>query len=473
MIRVYSILITFFLLQASFTEAQENENVLTEQQLFWLVRSFHPVALQSNLIIDQGNQTVTRSKGAFDPYLSGTFDQKNYDGKNYYQLFSGGLKVPIWYGVELKTGYERNRGVFLNPENNLPEDGLWYAGISVPVGQGLFIDQRRATLKQAKLFAQSTFSEQRKMLNDLYYDAIKAYWKWVQKWNQYEIYNASYDLAVLRHNAVKQSFLLGDKPAIDTLEAYIQVQNRDLARQESFLAYKNQTLELSNFLWYEKQTPLLITDSIHPPKLDIQSINVASPLSQDSLQSLLIQMHQSHPEIQLIEYQLSHMSIEKRMKIEALKPTINLNYNALSPSINSEAMTGYNGQNYKWGMDVSFPIFLRKQRGELQLTQLKINQTEMKKRQKLLEVQNKVKRYYNEQIGLESQIQSYGKAVQNYQQFLIGEQRKFDAGESSLFMINSRENSLIKAQMKYIELQTKYKTAQSGVSWAAGQLYIP
>ncbi|MBL0101684.1 MAG: hypothetical protein IPP49_17985 [Saprospiraceae bacterium] len=92
-----------------------------------------------------------KAKGGFDPSLSGNVSQKYYDGKDYYSLFSGELKIPTAIGADVKTGFEQNRGSFLGPENATPTGGLYYAGISMPLGQGLIIDERRAALRSADI----------------------------------------------------------------------------------------------------------------------------------------------------------------------------------------------------------------------------------------------------------------------------------------------------------------------------------
>jgi hypothetical protein len=47
--------------------------------------------------------------------------------------------------------FEQNEGYYLNPENTVPNTGLASIGISVPLGQGLFINQRMADLRKAKM----------------------------------------------------------------------------------------------------------------------------------------------------------------------------------------------------------------------------------------------------------------------------------------------------------------------------------
>src|SRR5690554_4201729 len=107
------------------------------------VKKHHPLARQANLQTELGEAKVRSSRGAFDPKIKGDLSQKYFDEKKYYSLLDGGLVVPTWFGVELKAGHERNEGVYLNPENNNPEDGLYYAGVSIPLARGLFMDDRR------------------------------------------------------------------------------------------------------------------------------------------------------------------------------------------------------------------------------------------------------------------------------------------------------------------------------------------
>ena len=461
--------VLIFLLISSITFSQDERQVFTQEQLLWFVENYHPLAQQANLLASAGESTIRKAKGNFDPYLFSQFDQKYFDDKEYFSILGTGLKIPTWYGIEIKGGYDRNRGVFLNPENYLPSSGLWYAGVSVTLGKGLFIDERRATLQQAQIFAQSTLAEQQKLMNDLYFQAIKKYWKWVESWNQLQVFNESVDLARERYNAVKESFTYGDIPAIDTLEAFIQLQNRQLNQNESELQYQNVSLELSNFLWFENNTPLEITDSLRPPTFF--EISLLENIPPDTLQNFVEKLEIIHPDMQLYQLKLSSMDIDRRLKAEQLKPTININYNALNAPVGNDFLSNFSPQNYKWGLEFGIPLFLRKERGDLQLTKIKIQETELNQQQKLLELQNKVRQYHNQQLNLKNQVDLYTNAVANYDSLLEGEKQKFEAGESSLFLVNSRETNLINARLKLIKFTTEYNQTNAGILWAAGILY--
>ncbi|MDH4059130.1 MAG: TolC family protein [Cyclobacteriaceae bacterium] len=451
-------LITLALLVSSqFSFGQDSVKIFLQEDLFWYLTNYHPISKQAALQINRGENEVKKAKGLLDPFLFSTYNQKQYKEQEYYDLFYGGLKIPTWYGVDFNAGYEQNQGLFINPESQSPENGLLSAGFSVSIGQGLFIDQRRVAIKQAKLYAQSTFVEQELILNNLFYDASISYLQWVNYYSQMILFQNAVDLANERFVGVKQSFVGGDVPAIDTLEAYIQVQVRDANLNQAKLNYQNATLDLSNYLWFENNTPLEITSLIAPPTID--SLSVQNSISIDSLNSILENLKTEHPQLQWYNYKLSQLDVERKWNSEQLKPTLNLKYNLLNEPIGQDVLSGFSTNNYTWGFDFGIPLFLRQSRGRLGLTKLKIQETQFDVNIKWLELTNKIRAYHNELTALEQQIQLFNAATLNYFNLLKAEQRKFAMGESSIFLINSRETAYVQAAIKLIEIKTKYQSA--------------
>ena len=449
------------------TAQTESQTVFSFSDFEELVKKYHPVAGQAGLLPKTGKATILSARGNFDPSIYTDLDQKYFEDKKYFSLLNSGLKLPTWYGIELKGGYEQNQGVYLSDENILPTQGLAYAGISLPIGQGLFIDQRRATLQQAKLFAQSTGAQQQIMLNELIYNAGKTYWDWFLAYNNFLIYESALQAAEVRFSAVKQSAQMGDRPFIDTLEAGIQLQDRTLAFQQSTLEFKNKSLELSNYLWYENNIPLELDENTIPvaaSNLSFSDNEIKNFISKlDSLQ-------QTHPALTISRIKIATLEVERKLKTEKLKPVLNINYNALSVPVNSDALTNYSINNYKWGLSFYMPLLLRKERGELQLTKLKLTDANYELQNKNLELLNKSKAGINEHSVSIQQVKLYSKTVRDYESLLEAEKRMFEGGESSLFMINARELSAINARIKLTELITKTKKALLTVEYSFGEL---
>jgi outer membrane protein TolC len=137
-----------------------------------------------------------------------------------------------------------------------------------------------------------------------------------------------------------------------------------------------------------------------------------------------------------------------------LLPKIDLQYNFLSET--PDLVNSFNTSAYKSGVTMSFPLFLRKERGQLKLSKLKMQDTNFEIASVKLNVGNKIKALQKELESFVVQNEVTGKMVTDYEVLLQAEERKFNIGESSLFLVNSRESKLIDAKLKAIELQNKY-----------------
>ena len=431
-----------------------------------LIKQNHPLLKQAELITKVADANTLMSKGGFDPKFFYDFNNKFFESKNYYELNQGGFKIPTWFGVEIKAGYEQNQGINLNPENSTPKNGLLYSQISFPILQGLIIDERRNTLKQAKIFKEISEFEKINVINDLLFKAGKTFWDWHLAYKNLEVIQKATILSEIRFNAVKRTSILGERPSVDTIEANIQLQDRLVNLNQAMLDYKTKTLLLSNFLWLNNNIPIELTDNTIPDiKNEIED-------QEDQLKSYLNKVDSlinAHPSIKPYELKLQQLNIEKKFKQDKFKPILNVNYN---PLFNAENLFSRNQYNYKWGFSVGFPLFLRKERGDLQLTKIKIQNAIYENANKRNEILNKIKSSVNEFKSYKNQIEIFSKNVLNYEILWQSEKRLFENGESSLFMINNREMSYINAQLKNNELSNKFKKALLETEFNIGLLNI-
>lgn len=426
------------------------------------VRAAHPVAQQATLLDPAAAAALLAARGGFDPKIHGGWERKSFDGKNYFNIAEASLKLPAWYGLEGKIGYNLASGDYLNPELKLPDNGQAVLGASASLLQGLLLDERRASLFQARILQRANKAQQRQILNDLLYDAAKTYWDWALADTWLTAYQDALRNAEIRLVAIREAWALGDRPAIDTLEALIQVQDRRLERNAAQLLFRNASLELQNFHWANGQ-PLPLDSTLRPSPLGVGLFSDALVLAPaDSLAD-------RHPQVQGYRFKLEGFEVERRLKQEACKPRLDLSYNLLGNGFDLAPKNGGSFlQNYKWGVQAAFPLLFRKERGSLQLTELKILDTGYQLAQKQQEILNKINSCQNELANLRQQIQIATEMRDNHARLLAGENDKFALGESSLFLVNSRENKLIEAQLKLAKLQAQARKAAAGLQWAAG-----
>jgi len=436
------------------------------EQFMAQVLEQHPLALRAELQPEIGQAAVRKARGKFDPQALLDLASKYDDGTQYYRQSKGGLKIPTWFGAELLAAYEQNDGVYLNPENTVSGRGLYYAGVSVPLGRGLFLDERRAALRQAQLYEEGTQAERLLMLNDLLYDAGDAYWSWFKAYHAMAVYDTALALARQRLDAVRQAAVLGDRPFIDTLEATIQVQSRLLSRGKAVLDYENARAWMNVYLWDSGELPLELDSNTVPYGLE----EVAAQPADEQLLSLLNALPQQHPALQLDQIKISQLYLNRRLMLEQFKPVIDLEYFALNTPTGTELLQGYTIDNYKFGLNVSVPLFMRQARGEVALANLKIEEANYRLSGKTAELSAKARQQLNTVDATQSLAEIYDRTVRDLGSLLAGERALFSGGESSLFLINAREMAFIGARVEQIELLVQNRKAALAAQYAFGVL---
>ncbi len=443
--------------------------VLTPDDFISIVKKFHPVIKQADISVQKATAGILSARGDFDPYLYLNNDQKIFDGKNYYQYSNPELKIPTWYGIEIKAGLENNSGTFLNSESTPGKTS--YAGISVPLAKNLVIDKRRAVLQQAKIFRQQSFAERELILNDLLFDAYQSYWDWVKSVKVHDILKDAVKVNETRLRLVTAAFNIGERPAIDTTEMLAQLQSFQFMLSEAAVKMKNKAIELSGFLWKENNEYYELPENTKPDEnWDIIRIS-SQPLPQ--LADILFTINSNHPKLKLYRSKLSGLEVDKKLKFQELLPVVNLRTNLLNKGYNvlkGIQTRGFYEDNNKFGVEVGIPLRFSRGRGEYKIAQLKIRETGFEISMQRQQIENKVKYYFNELSGLQQQVRIYEDIYRNYQALYRGEETRFNGGESSLFLLNSRENKVLEAAQKLAELKIKYYQSEIALQWAAGLL---
>jgi outer membrane protein TolC len=460
---------TFLCLILKLAPAQNPDNlavVFSLDDLFQMIETYHPSVLKAELKVRMGNARLLAGKGGFDPQLFAQIDQKEFENKKYFRHLDGGINFPTPYGIEFKSGLEQHNGIFLNPENSTPPGGLLYAGIKLPLGRGLFIDERRANLFSAKIRLNAAEAEKQMILNDLFYYASLSYWNWVNAFFVRDVFQRSFSLASERLEFVKGSFNAGSLAAIDTLEAFLQKQMLSQQLMAAELTLLNTRLSLSNYLWDESNVPLLLSENATPPP----PLNLWENLSElpDNLQNFLSSQADLHPELRFLSYELEALNVDRRLKADRLKPRIDLQYNILTEPVGSDLVENISPQNYKWGANFAFPLFLRKERADLQIAKIRIEDTQLSRENRLPQLRNQLLSFLNEIENLSSQTTMLEDGVNISNRLLEAERIRLSNGESSLFMINTRQLSLIQAELKLLDNRIKRKKAAAGFQWSLG-----
>lgn len=428
-----------------------NAQEFTFGEYIRLIRENHPVARQASLQLELGEAQQLMARGGFDPRVDAVLDHKSFDGKNYFRTSYAQLKVPTWFGIELKGGYERADGQYLDNSDFLPPRGLWNAGVSMTLGKGLIIDERRAMLQQAEVFLKATEQERRLILNELLYEATLAYLDWQGMARAMQIAQEGVQLASDRFELTKSGYANGDLPAIDTVEAYMSVQSREQLLIETTQSLIKARQKVDTYLWQDGFVPLEMNDGTIPEPIDPDLLR--SQIEQMTLDRAIVL--ENHPELLKAQFKIDQLEIDRKLQVEALKPDLQVSYQPLVGTTDEALFASPMLQNYKFGASFAYPLFTRKERGKVRMTDVKLMESSLDLENKRWSLQTKLEAYLNELLLLQENVNLANEIRTNANRMRLAEYRRFDIGESSVFLVNSREVKFLESQLKLIETQVK------------------
>jgi outer membrane protein TolC len=439
------------------TWGQQDSLVLGFKEYLGYVKKHHPIAKQAQLTMSIGQAQLLKARGGFDPKVEADYTRKEFKDTQYWERLNATFKIPTYFGIEFKGGYEQYKGTYINPSETVPGNGLYSAGVSMSVLDGFWANERMATLRKAKFFRERSKAEQDLLVNQVLYNAAVAYFDWVQAYGEAQVYVDFLENADIRFRGVKQAALAGDKAMIDTVEAKIVVENRQLSLEQAQVSLMKKRLELSNFLWIN-DIPVELKEGIAPEKELALELDETLEINGLPLDSFTID---NHPKLRSLDFKIKELLVDKRLKTNKLLPKLDVEYNFLTTE--PDQINSFVPENYKGGVSFNFPIFLRKERGDLRLAKFKLKDAEFERDNAQVEIRNKVLAIYSELDSFDRQNVYIDQIVRDYNTLLAGEERKFGVGESSLFILNSRENKLIDAELKRLSVRNKFYKAKANL----------
>lgn len=434
-----------------FSQTEDLPNVLRFDEYLGFVKKFHPIVKQAELVIDESQAKLMKSRGAFDPKIEVDYDRKRLKGSEYWDQLNGTFKIPTWFGVELKASFEENTGDFLNPENFIPDGGLYSAGLSVPIARNLLINDRMASLKQARLFREQAKADRDIFVNNILFEASKVYFKWLQSYSELKLFENFLANAELRYRGILRGVELGENAQIDATEARIALNSRKLSLEQSRIKMIKASLELSTFLWLDNNIPVELQPNVIPDVDTEPIVDATFDINQLRGEELAID---NHPKMMSLDFKRQSLNVERRLKANMLLPRVDFEYNFLTGS--PDIARSFNTADYKGGLKISTPLFLRKARGDLRLAKIKLSDTDFEIDATRVNLQNKINALKQELDSYVTQNEITVEMVTDSERMLQAEERRFQLGESSVFLVNSRETKLIENQLKAIKIQNKF-----------------
>lgn len=427
----------------------QDENTLTYSEYLKIVIEEHPVIKTAELNTDFGEASMLYANGLLDPLISASWKQKDFDKKLYYQIYGGKLDIPTRYGVSVVAGYDNTDGQFLNPQNFTQQDGLFFVGLEVDLLQGLLVNERSATLDKAEIISRMSENQRQLEVLELLYQAIENYFDWQMYYEIDKILDSNIVLSQTYLNITKVSYENGEKTAMDTLEAFLQYQDVIAMRQKNQIKLLKSRLKIENFLWLDDE-PVNLRDETTPEDINTELANNVEDI--DAVVA-------SHPKLLTLNNKREMLEVEQSLKSQKLLPKLKAKYNPLLRVNDNPVNEIASANNFTFGIGFSMPLLFRSARGDVELAEIKLKEIDFKIENEYQQLRNKINASWARQSILYQQTDLLQNNVQGYRALLDGERIKFDLGESSVFLVNKRQEKYIDSQIKLIKTQIEQNKA--------------
>ena len=379
---------------------------------------------------------------AFEPRVNLSSEGKDYGNDLQYRLDRAEARVGLPGGIDLVGGAVQGTGAFINPERKTPTEGLVNLGISAPLGGALVFSDRQyewgASTRNLEIAeAKLDRTERTAILN-----AVKVYTFWQAQSEVQGAVDEALAVAAERLRLVREAFRLGERSEMDTLEAYLSWVDRraDAAKQANLTAGAIADVEQ---LLRGADTAGVNIKGLRP-----QSLPVVLGTSRLEVGSI--------PELEMVNSALRRERLATTTAWAQWLPAPYVDYRMLQ-----WGGSAWNPEAVQWKVGLTVPLFNQKARAELAGAQARLraaqaNATATQNQFDIVRVQ------LAQQVqALDSELKALTASETASYALLQQERRRFALGESTMFILASRETKYLEAVQKRTLTSAKLQSLEA------------
>lgn len=401
---------------------------------------------------------VLASWGAFDHKLESETVSQPLD---FYENHRSeiGLKRDTYWGGRTFAGYRIGRGVYepwyLERETN--KGGEFKAGFTAPLIRDRSIDANRSELWQAEVERTRIEAEIDALVLVSVRDGAIAYWEWIAAAENLRIAESVLKLGVDRKAFLEKQVELGEKAAIELVDNRRIIVSREAKVADARRKLRQSAAKLSLYLRTPAGAPLVLDEpqervpfaSVH--KLDTQAMAADVAYAQSN-----------RPELRELNLVSEQLRIALAQAANETWPDVDAGL-LVAQDVGEPTSSKRDKSEFELeaSLTLSVPLERRKALGKYRQTQGKLAQVRAKRR------------FTDEKIAIEVQASraALEAAVQRVEQtregfelaekIEVAEQKLYDAGQSTLFNLNIREQQLAEAAAEFVDAQRDYFVAEA------------
>ncbi len=432
--------------------------VLTLDAFLDQVLRTSPAARSLRLETDRALAALLDARGAFDPYLTSGYEYKTKGSKDKLNVLRSGVTLPfdLPMSPSLKVDYRRGLGSSIDPSVFTSHVGETRFGLSFSPLKGFATDKRRAALDKARLEPRRADALQTRGRHRVLLDATRAFWTWVEAQRILQVNRELMALATRRRDLIVRQARAGETAAVDSVEAELAVVSRESKVAAARRKAEEARVKLAVFLWEEDGTPQPLRHD-PPPLPDL-------PAVADSAAAMTLAQSR-RPELKEIALKQRQMQVERRLVRERLRPNLKLEAQVVSYD-----ESPFNVNDVKLGFKIDQPLFFRGGRSQAERVEIEMQALRFKQDLTRRKVRADVEAALVALRQSRRRVAATERQVELAQHLQRAEQRRFDLGESTLFLVNQREQAFAEAREAHIAARINVLQAHATYQWATGTI---
>ena len=444
------------------------QNVLTLEALLESVNKNFPPLRAALLERPLAEADLLNQQGRFDLSLRTRLDTQNL---GFYQneRFEIALEQPttVW-GSTLYSGYGVSHGRYPDYDGKSLTNaaGQYRAGVRVPLARDRAIDNRRADLAKARIglrLADLSIDQQRLTILQT---ATRRYWDWIAAGRRLLIANTLLEVAIGRDAILQEAVLIGALPQFEQLDNQRIVLQRRSNVVEARRSLENSSIELSLFLRDDSGQPQLA-----PAEKLLPGFPDPAEISENQMLEDMNAALSRRPEVLRFIFQRNQVQLDRKLAENQRLPNIDLFAEYFREAGDGGVKRGPN--DLRVGLIFDLPLQRRQATSRLRNAEARLGQIDQReifqKDQVTADVRDAASavRAAFERSTVVSEELAVTRRVED------AERLRFELGDSTLFVLNQREQATAEAAIREANALADYFRAYAAYELSIAKALIP
>ncbi len=439
--------------------------------------------------IDTAKSAIVAARTPFDPLLNGTFNTSRSTESGFSQAATettlSGLEqlFQLGYSQTLETG--TNVQMYVNATKFSSNTAFGFVNPSVfgtvsiaitqPLLRGVGLLPNRGPIIVAQRNLDQSRANFRRQVATVILNAVQQYWNVVEARDNLTVDQNLLAQAQQSYDHDKQALEKGALPPLDIYRSESEVASRRVTEIQAEYAVKQAEDLFRNAIAAD------IDPNIRALDLDLtQSPEPSDQLLTVDIASELQKALANRPDLEAERLQLSSDDLNIKIAHNGLKPQLNLTLNYSGAGLNTttngpflEALDqtfGFSQPTYGGGLTLNLPV--RNYAAKSAFASAEVNKrrdlySDRQIREQItLDVANAVHQLEQSKLSMEAAKIALNLAQKNLQ----AEQRKYELGAETLYVVLETQSELAQAEQSVIQAQVGYQLAVASVYYSTGEL---